>query len=102
MPSVDPSHEDALLGWPAFVGPVVCALPADMRPIGDVDRALVLAPKRSYTESIDPRLYCFGAKATEVLAAGTKIVAHLGWWKSHGTSAPFVVSSLLLRPPTSQ
>ncbi len=72
--------------------PVVCALPADMRPIGDVDRALVLAPKRSYTESIDPRLYCFGAKASEVLAPGTKIVAHLGWWKSHGTSAPFIVS----------
>ena len=72
--------------------PIVCTLPADMRPIGDVDRAVVLAPKRSYAESFEPRLYCFGAKATAALVGGAKVVGHLGWMKSHGTSAPFVVS----------
>jgi hypothetical protein len=72
--------------------PIVCALPVDMRPLGDVDRALVLAPKRAYSETFDPRLYCFGTKSGAALAAGTHVVGHLGWMKSHGTSAPFVVS----------
>lgn len=58
--------------------PVVCALPADMRPTDDVERALVLPSKRSYSESFDPRLYCFGAHES-ALVAGAKVVAHLGF-----------------------
>ncbi len=72
--------------------PVVCALPADMRPNDDVDRALVLAPSRVYSETFDPRLYCFGGARAAALVPGATFVAHLGWMKSRSASAPFVVS----------
>ena len=55
-----------------------CALPPDMRPADDVGRALVLPSKRSYSESFDPRLYCFGANEA-ALVSGAKVVPHLGF-----------------------
>jgi len=76
--------------------PTHCALPADMRPTNDVDRALVLPSKRSYSESFEPRLYCFGANE-EALVAGAKVVAHLGFLPIGAKppaklAPPFVVS----------
>jgi hypothetical protein len=73
-----------------------CALPVDMRPTNDIDRALVLPAKRSYSESFDPRLYCFGTHET-ALVAGAKVVAHYGFLgigaKAPAKPAPpFVVS----------
>lgn len=58
---------------------VRCILPGDMRPDNDVDRALVLPPHRSYGESFDPRLYCFGAHQTESLVPGATVVVRYGW-----------------------
>jgi hypothetical protein len=58
---------------------VHCTLPADMRPSDDEDRVLILPPKRSYAETFDPRLYCFGVHETPALTAGATVVAHLGW-----------------------
>lgn len=56
-----------------------CALPDDMRPTNDVDRALVVPPRRAYAETFDPRLYCFGAKESAAFLPGSTIVAHFGW-----------------------
>jgi hypothetical protein len=70
--------------------PVHCELPADMRPGDDLERALVVPPKRSYVESFDPRLYCFSAAAQDALASGAIVVAHLGW-KTAGNKPPFEV-----------
>jgi hypothetical protein len=66
--------------------PMHCALPADMRPTNDVDRALVLPPKRSYSEIVDPRLYCFGT-SDALLTDGAKVIAHLGF-RPLGAKAP--------------
>ena len=54
--------------------PVRCELPADMRPADEAERALVLPPKRSYVESFEPRLYCFGVHETPALTPGATVV----------------------------
>jgi hypothetical protein len=59
--------------------PVHCILPADMRPNDDEERVLILPPGRSYGETFDPRLYCFGVHEAPALTAGATLVAHLGW-----------------------
>lgn len=59
--------------------PVHCELPADMRPDDDLDRSLVLPPGRSYAESFEPRLYCFGERALQALSPQAIVVARLGW-----------------------
>jgi hypothetical protein len=60
--------------------PVHCDLPEAMRPEnGDLERPLVLPPGRSYSESFEARLYCFGAARGAALAPGSVVVAHLGW-----------------------
>ncbi len=59
--------------------PTRCELPADMRPADNLDRALVLAPGRSYTEAFEPRLYCFGERGLGALVPGAIVVARLGW-----------------------
>jgi hypothetical protein len=59
--------------------PVRCELPEDMRPEGDLERPLVLPPGRSYAETFEARLYCFGEKKAAALAPGSIVVAHLGW-----------------------
>ncbi len=64
--------------------PVHCILPRDMRPADDEDRVLVIPPKRSYGETFDPRLYCFGVHETPALTAGATVVAHLGWAAASG------------------
>ena len=75
---------------------VRCVLPADMRPHGDLDRALVVPAKRSYSETFDPRLYCFGHAEAEALVAGAKVVAHLGFDGARAAKpvAPFEVSPI--------
>jgi hypothetical protein len=65
-----------------------CALPDDMRPTNDVDRALVVPPHRAYAETFDPRLYCFGTKEAAALAPGTTVVAHMGWPSPPAPPAP--------------
>lgn len=70
--------------------PVKCTLPADMRPQSDDERLLVLPPGRAYAETIDPRLYCFGAKESAALAAGGKVTALMGW--TGALTRPFVIS----------
>ncbi len=72
--------------------PVRCELPADMRPASDSERALVVPPKRSYAETFEPRLYCFGA-ASRALAQGAVVVAHLGWTGGR-QGPPYAVSSV--------
>jgi hypothetical protein len=73
---------------------VRCELPADMRPADDADSALVLPPSRSYAETFDPRLYCFGGHLSDALGAGASVVAHLGWTGGNKARAPFVVQSI--------
>jgi hypothetical protein len=64
--------------------PVRCGLPEDMRPQdGDLDRPLVLPPGRSYVESFEARLYCFGEARGAALAPGAIVVARLGWAGRH-------------------
>jgi hypothetical protein len=58
---------------------VKCALPADMRPHTDEERGLVVPPGRAYVEKLDPRIFCFGARAAAAMAPGAEVVAHLGW-----------------------
>jgi hypothetical protein len=48
-----------------------------MLPEDPFDRALVLPPGQAVVEAIDPRLYCFGAKAFGALAPGSIVVARL-------------------------
>jgi hypothetical protein len=72
-----------------------CELPVDMRPpAGDMDRPLVLPPGRSYAETVDPRLYCFGQRLRDALAQGATVVARLGWTEGNKARPPFVVSSI--------
>jgi len=73
--------------------PVRCELPADMRAADDTAGAVVLPPGRSYVESLQPVLYCFGGRALGALAQGAIVVGHLGW-TGHGARAPFVVAPI--------
>jgi hypothetical protein len=50
-----------------------CELPESMRPRLDDDRTLVVPPGRAYAEKLDPRLYCFGERASKALAEGAKV-----------------------------
>jgi hypothetical protein len=70
-----------------------CELPGDMRPSDDLERTLVVPPGRSYAESFEPRLYCFGKKL-DVLAPGAVLVAHLGWAGGKKGESPFEVSAI--------
>jgi hypothetical protein len=56
-----------------------CELPADMRPRDDLGRPIVLPPKRTYAERFEPRLYCLENRKLDALAAGSIVVARLGW-----------------------
>ena len=73
--------------------PVHCARPADMTPSSDADRGLVLVPGRSYTEKLDPRLYCFGAKEAAALVGGAVVTPRYGFG-GRGTGAPFAAIAL--------
>jgi hypothetical protein len=73
--------------------PVRCELPEDMRPSDDLQEPLVLPPKRSYVETFEPRIYCFGQTKLDALAPGATVVAHLGW-TGPAHKAPFGVSPI--------
>lgn len=76
---------------PSGGGAVVrCALPAEMRPLTDVRRSILLVAGRSYTETFDPRLYCFAEHDSDALAAGATVVARLGFSPT-ALAAPFEV-----------
>jgi hypothetical protein len=67
--------------------PVRCELPDDMRPEGgDLERPLVLPPGKSYSESFEARLYCFGETKGGALDPGAIVVARLGWAGKHPRS----------------
>ena len=74
--------------------PLRCQLPLDMRPADDMERALVLPPKRSYSESFEPRLYCFGERELDALGATTIVVARLGWPERKNGRGPYVVAGI--------
>jgi hypothetical protein len=67
-----------------------CELPSDMRPDDDLERPLVLPPKRAYAETFEPRLYCFDADS---LSPGAIVVAHLGW-TGRAARPPFELSAI--------
>lgn len=73
---------------------VHCQLPADMRPADDMERALVLPPKRSYSESFEPRLYCFGERELDALEPTSIVVARLGWAERASGRGPYVVAPI--------
>ena len=73
---------------------VRCELPADMRPGDDMERPLVLPAGRSYVESFEPRLYCFGTRPLDALAQGSSVVARLGWLGGNKARPPFEVASI--------
>jgi hypothetical protein len=70
-----------------------CELPADMRPNDDLDSTLVVPGGRSYAESFEPRLYCFGGKL-DLLSSGAVVTAHLGWTTGRKSEPPFIVSPI--------
>jgi hypothetical protein len=56
-----------------------CELPGEMRPQDDLGRPIVLPPNRTYAERFEPRLYCLESRRLDALAAGSIVVARLGW-----------------------
>jgi len=73
--------------------PVHCELPSDMRPQDDLERAIVLPPNRTYSESFESRLFCFSGAQLDALAADSIVVAHLGWRRS-GTAGPKALAAI--------
>jgi hypothetical protein len=59
--------------------PARCVLPDDARPATDEGHDLVVPSKRSWSTSIDPLLYCFGARERAMLVSGATVTAHFGW-----------------------
>lgn len=73
--------------------PVRCELPAEMRPGDELESALVVPPGRTYAETFEPRLYCFGAAKLEALSSGATVVVRLGW-PGPANSPPFAVAAV--------
>lgn len=59
--------------------PARCILPDDARPTTDEGRELVVPSKRSWSTTIEPLLYCFGARERAMLLSGASVTAHFGW-----------------------
>lgn len=89
--------------------PVVCKLPAPLRPEGFPESsALLLRPGESYIEAFDPRLFCFGKDTTPKLTGGAVVHVYFGWeaakkpaWspaKKKPNSGPFVVEGTMFPP----
>jgi hypothetical protein len=72
---VDPKKKKAA----GPTAPPKCILPDDTRPSDDVGRELVLPSKRSWSTTIDPLFYCFGARERAALVVGTSVKAKFGW-----------------------
>jgi hypothetical protein len=90
--------------------PVVCKLPAELRPTGVVeDRAVVLAPGARYEEVISPALYCFGQALAKALVPGATVTAKLGFTprpargarKNAPPTPPFIVEPAVANPTVS-
>jgi len=73
---------------------VHCSLPPEMRPSTDEERIQIVPPNLVYTETFDPRLYCFETQKVRALQAGAIVVAHFGFAPGHARRAtpPFVVA----------
>jgi len=82
-PPVEATSKTGSKSAPARKGPpapIVCRLPASLRPGGVVDdRALILGPGARYEEYVNPLLYCFDARAAAALAPGATVTAKLGF-----------------------
>lgn len=74
----------------------LCALPTSMRADGDTERPLVLPPGRSYSESFDPRLLCFGK--ADALGTAESVVLEVGF-DGKGGAAPWASSALSGKSP---
>jgi hypothetical protein len=63
------------------VGPktIRCVLPDDTRPTTDEGQDLVMPSGRSWSGTIDPIFYCFGAKERAALVAGTQVKPTFGF-----------------------
>jgi len=75
-----PPVESAAKRKPKPVKPVVCRLPANVRP--DMPRPELevrLAPGEGIVDAFDPRLYCFSAKHQSLLAGGAQVSVHFGF-----------------------
>ncbi len=73
---------------------VHCTLPEEMRPSSDEERVQIVPPKLVYTETFDPRLYCFEPQKAHALTAGAVVVARFGFAPGHARhpAPPFVVA----------
>lgn len=58
---------------------VTCTLPDDARPATDDGSGLVIPGKRTWSQTIDPLFYCFGARERRALVKDASVVAHFGW-----------------------
>ncbi len=93
-PAAPPPTAKGRRAAPRPQGPVKCALPADMIPSTDTERTLTLVAGRSWTVSIDPRLFCFSAAQGNALAPGAVVTATFGWMPSRATP-PYAVAPIL-------
>ncbi|HEY8040214.1 MAG TPA: hypothetical protein VIF15_10500 [Polyangiaceae bacterium] len=71
-----------------------CRLADDMRPTDDLEQPLVLPPGRTYVESFEPRLLCFGGRELDALEPQATVVAHLGWPGRAQGKPPFEVAPI--------
>lgn len=84
--------------------PLTCSVPRALRPSSFPEkRALLLAPGKSYIETFDPHLFCFG-KLAEALRGSVIVRTRYGWdpppkWSRKPPTAPFVAEGVAY-PPT--
>jgi hypothetical protein len=89
--------------------PIICKLPAELRPSGVVEnRAVLLGPGARYEEVFSPALYCFSDASAKALVPGASVIAKLGFLpptakgkKNAPPPPPFVVEPALRNPPVS-
>lgn len=86
--------------------PVVCRLPAELRPSVVVeDRAVVLGPGSRYEEVVSPAFYCFAEAEAKALVPGARVTAKLGFPDNTkgapkaAPRAPFIVEPAMVSPP---
>jgi hypothetical protein len=70
-----------------------CELPSDMRAGADLGRVLILPPKRAYSATFEPRLYCFSRKSLDALSPGAVVVGELGF-KGRSKMGPYEISPI--------
>ncbi len=75
-------------------GPVKCVLPSEMIPSTDTERTLTLVAGRSWTVSIDPRMFCFSATQGAALVEGATVTTTFGWTASRA-APPYAVTPIV-------